>query len=139
MRRTTLNRKTASLAARLERLERLLGKDSCPQCRLNVRHSLSDPSKTKLEDLDQCIPAMCQLCDQARVVDISDEPGDLVEMFRIFYGSTLEKQFTDLRAWAASEWHVHRRTAHKLYEPNCYLFTIRKQYPPPDRHRGRLR
>lgn len=93
--------------ARLAKVERQLGKDNCPACRLWVRWSWVDPVKRPKPapldpDLDVYIP--CELCGRERHFTMATELPEVRPLIRLAFQSPMEQLYTDPRAWAAHRW-----------------------------------
>ena len=101
------------LVGKLTRVEKLAGKGSCPLCRLTLRHHWPDPSKPNPGPKDHALilSAHCKLCGRKYNVDLSHHPSDLLHMFRIYYGSTMEEEYKHPHAWAAGQWAKNYFTA----------------------------
>lgn len=104
-------RRLSDLEAKLARLEKLAGKDSCPACRLGRQVARPDQGKPKAQQSDPTLLATetCEHCGGKREVDLSAYPEEEREIYRICYEeSSLEALYTNPRAWAASEWLMER-------------------------------
>lgn len=93
-----------SLKAKLSRLEKLAGKGSCPSCRIfGRRRKLMHDEAKDARERTLVVSSPCDLCERGSLVDLSAYSEHLRELWRLYYVSTLEDQFTDPRAWVAKE------------------------------------
>lgn len=95
-----MNYVTRNIAARLGRLEKLAGKDSCPSCRLERREAWPGPS----QDPALYVIACCGVCGRSWAVSLESFDEGRRPMLRLYAEVTAEDVFTDPRAWAAREW-----------------------------------
>jgi hypothetical protein len=100
-------------AARLKKLEKLVGKGACPLCRLFRRHTWLDASKRlpKPKDPSLLVTTHCETCSAPSRYDLSYYPEELRELIRLYCTSKLEDTFTNPKAWASYRWVIYEGAA----------------------------
>jgi hypothetical protein len=125
-------------AARLARLERLVGKGerNCPRCRLYRRHVWADSRKPIPTPRDPSLVGYheCPMCGEKKRRDLSALPGRLGELVVIIRAARPEDFYRDERAWAARQWSEAYLAAMKASSAQQRDHAMRKaQGPPPPR------
>lgn len=140
-------------AARLAKLEKIVGKGMCPYCRLNRRHTWFDATKArpKPKDPDLLVTHQCDLCGTPVSYKLSVYPEDIREIVRLLCTSKLEDAFINPRIWAAQRWLLYwaearrrRRKARREIQnlsapPKTYEEQQRRFYEQQKREREQAR